>query len=142
MNISIAKSLSKIVDCFPIMVQLRTTLTQEEFIERVKTQQKNGYNLAFLKDKGKVVAVSGFRISHCLAWGKFLYLDDLVTDSDNRSKGYGDKLFNYLIEYAKKKGCREFHLDSGVQIFPAHRFYLKKNMNISCHHFVLPISNN
>lgn len=135
MNISITKSLNDIVDCFPVMVQLRTTLTKEEFIEKVKEQQKNGYNLAFIKDKGKVVAVSGFRISQSLAWGKFLYIDDIITDQNNRSKGYGDKLFDFLVEYAKKEKCNEFHLDSGVQRFDAHRFYMRKQMVIVDHHF-------
>ncbi|MGZ5023946.1 MAG: GNAT family N-acetyltransferase, partial [Chthoniobacterales bacterium] len=31
-------------------------------------------------------------------------------------------------------------LDSGVQRFDAHRFYLMKRMKISSHHFVLDLS--
>lgn len=137
MKISIAKSIDEITNCFPVMAQLRTNLTKEEFIERVKRQQKYGYSLVYVEDQNSVVSVAGFRISECLAWGKFLYIDDFITDSQNRSKGYGDKLLDFLVKLAKKEACRELHLDSGVQRFDAHRFYLKKRMSIIAHHFIL-----
>jgi hypothetical protein len=31
------------------------------------------------------------------------------------------------------------HLDSGVQRFAAHRFYLARRMDITCHHFALKL---
>lgn len=137
MKIIIANSLSDIQNCYPVMVQLRTTLSKDEFIERIEKQQKDGYKLVFVTDKGKVVSVAGFRISESLAWGKFIYVYDFITDKESRSKGYGDKLFDFLVEYAKKEKCSQFHLDSGVQRFDAHRFYIKKRMIISSHHFSL-----
>lgn len=139
MQILLAKSKTDITNCYPIIVQLRTTLSEKEFVERVLKQQKIGYNLAYIKDKKEIVAVTGFRISYNLAWGKFLYVDDLIVDSKNRSKGYGNILFDWLIDYAKKETCNELHLDSGVQRFDAHRFYLKRRMKISSHHFALPL---
>jgi GNAT superfamily N-acetyltransferase len=95
-----------------------------------------GYKLAYVWD-GEVKAVAGFRISECLAWGKFLYVDDLVSKSSDRSKGYGGALFDWLVKHAKENGCAAFHLDSGVQRFAAHRFYLNKRMIIEAHHFAL-----
>lgn len=141
MRIYVAKSIKDIGDCYLVMVQLRTSLSKDEYIERVKRQQKDGYKLAFVLDKGKVVSVAGFRILENLAHGKFLYIDDLVTDNNNRSKGYGDKLFDFLVEYAKKQMCKAVHLDSGVQRFDAHRFYFRKRMTISSHHFNLVLDN-
>lgn len=68
-----------------------------------------------------------------------MYIDDLVTDANKRSKGYGDKLFDWLLEFARKEKCKQFQLDSGVQLFDAHRFYLRKKMNITAHHFGLKL---
>lgn len=141
MLIYISKSKSDIEKCFPVMVQLRTKLTKKEFIERVENQQKLGYKLVFVQDNHKVVACAGFRIMSSLVYGKFLYIDDLITDNENRSKGYGDKLFDWLIEFAKKENCKELHLDSGVQRFDAHRFYFRKRMSITCYHFGLSLIN-
>jgi GNAT superfamily N-acetyltransferase len=139
MKIALAESKNELEKCFPVMVQLRSTLNEEDFIERVTAQQESGYKLAFVEDNGNVVALAGFRISESLSWGKYLYVDDLITDSENRSKGYGDKLFDWLIDFAKKENCNQFHLDSGVQRFEAHRFYLRKRMNIFAHHFQITL---
>jgi GNAT superfamily N-acetyltransferase len=98
-----------------------------------------GYGLAYVEDGGEVKAVAGFRVSECLAWGKFLYVDDLVSKEGERSKGYGGELFDWLVGYARQQGCEQFHLDSGVQRFAAHRFYLNRRMSIEAHHFGLKL---
>jgi GNAT superfamily N-acetyltransferase len=100
---------------------------------------ESGYRLAYVEDASRVAAVAGFRILECLAWGKFLYVDDLVTDEGSRSKGHGRELLRWLAAHAREKGCAELHLDSGVQRFGAHRFYLSRRMEIRSHHFVLPL---
>ncbi len=87
-----------------------------------------------------VVAVAGFRLCLNLAWGKFLYVDDLITDESARSQGYGKQLLDWLIAYANEHACQQIHLDSGVQRFAAHKFYLKNNLYISSHHFTLNLN--
>src|SRR5947209_2916993 len=63
---------------YPVMHQLRTHVGEQEYVERVKRQQGSGYILAALEDEGQVRCVAGYRLSECLSWGKFLYVDDLV----------------------------------------------------------------
>src|SRR5439155_8672553 len=126
--------------CFPVMVQLRTHLKADEFVPRVRQQQRDGgYQLAFVEENHEVKSLAGYRISENLAWGKFLYVDDLVTASAARSQGYGQQLLGWLVERARAEGCDEFHLDSGVQRFGAHRFYLAQRMDITSHHFALKL---
>ena len=143
-RIALARDDWEIQRCYPVMAELRPHLQPEEFLPRVKRQAElASYHLAYILDgddkDGDVKAVAGFRVSECLAWGRFLYVDDLVAKSDERSKGYGGVLFDWLVEYAKGEGCDQFHLDSGVQRFAAHRFYLTKRMLIEAHHFGLKV---
>ena len=139
-RIALALHEAEIQSCHPVMAELRPHVTIEEFVERVRRQeQQSGYRLVYLEDGGKVKSVAGFRISECLAWGKFLYVDDLVSGADDRSRGYGGALFNWLVEYARSESCAELHLDSGVQRFGAHRFYLQKGMDITSHHFAMKL---
>ena len=91
--------------------------------------------MVFAEDSGEVKSVAGYRVAEMLAWGRYLYVDDLVTKSNERSRGYAQTLFTWLFERAKAEGCGEFHLDSGVHRFGAHRFYLGQRMDITCHHF-------
>ncbi|WP_375512792.1 GNAT family N-acetyltransferase [uncultured Nostoc sp.] len=100
---------------------------------------KERYQLAFLKIEEQTLAVAGFRISSCLASGNFLYIDDLVVDEFNRSHSYGQQLFQWLIEYAINHDCKHLSLDSGVQRFAAHRFYLMQRMSITSHHFSMEL---
>jgi hypothetical protein len=105
----------------------------------VKRLERQGFRLAYLAEGGDVKSVAGFRILENLDNSRFMYVDDLVTKSDERSKAYGQKLFDWLQEYAGSERCTALSLDSGVQRFDAHRFYLRNKMRISSHHFWMPI---
>lgn len=139
LRIALASEDDEILSCYPVMAELRPHVPAEDFLPRVRRQMEMaGYKLAYLAD-GEVKAVAGFRISECLAWGTFMYVDDLVSKDGERSKGYGGQLFDWLVEHARGEGCDQFHLDSGVQRFAAHRFYLAKRMSIEAHHFGLKL---
>jgi GNAT superfamily N-acetyltransferase len=138
--IALATSDEDIRRCFPVMLDLRTHLMDaEEFLRRVRHQFTEGYELVFLTDAGEVRAVSGFRIFSSLADGRVMHVDDLVTDGTQRSRGYGDRLFDWLVARARAGKCDRVRLDSGVQRYAAHRFYLRKRMSIVAHHFVLEL---
>ncbi|HEY9620293.1 MAG TPA: GNAT family N-acetyltransferase [Crinalium sp.] len=140
MKIKLAESDAELEHCFPIMVQLRPHLNLSHFKEQVTYQiQHENYRLAYVDDSDRVCAVGGFRIINMLARGRFLYVDDLVTDEKVRSHGYGDALLDWLVDYAKTNACQHFELDSGVQRTEAHRFYFRKRMVITAYHFSLPL---
>jgi GNAT superfamily N-acetyltransferase len=121
------------------MRQLRPHLSAADFAERVAVQRRQGYQLLAALVDGRAAALAGFRVVDNLAWGRFIYVDDLVTDEGRRSLGYGGLLLDWLVDYCRDNGLTELHLDSGVQRFAAHRFYLQKRMEITCHHFGLKI---
>jgi GNAT superfamily N-acetyltransferase len=125
--------------CFRVMQQLRTHLQDRNFVETIRRQESGGFRLAFVEDAGEVRAVAGYRVIDNLFSGRMLYVDDLVTDEAARSHGYGKRLLDWLIEQARAEGCQSLELDSGVQRFDAHRFYLANRMMISSHHFRLPL---
>lgn len=137
-NIAIAENGEQVRRCFVVMHELRPHLNEAAFVAQVQRQMAEaGYQLAMLADGGEVLAVAGFRTSECLAWGRYLYVDDLVTRAAARLRGCGGALFDWLVGRARALGCAQFHLDSGVQRFAAHRFYLMKRMDITSHHFCL-----
>lgn len=130
-----AENLEAVQRCYPVMAQLRPHLSLPDFTVQVLRQQQAGYRLAYAEQEGTIVAVAGYRLQENLAWGRFLYLDDLVTDESRRSTGAGSALWDHLMQIAREKGCQQLHLDSGVQRFGAHRFYLARRMDITSHHF-------
>lgn len=124
--------------CYKVMRQLRPHFTEEqEFINQIQRQLKDGYQLVSCHEEGNIKALVGFRFLEFLAWGKVLYIDDLVTDSDARKNGHAGKLLKWVIEQAKKENCDQVHLDSGPQRHDAHRLYLNYGFKIIGHHFAL-----
>lgn len=122
---------------FPVMNQLRTHLNEESYSELVgRMQTSDNYRLVAVFD-GKVArCVAGYRISEFLAYEKILYVDDLVTDEDSRSENLGGRMLDWLSKEARRNGCDQVHLDSGVQRYDAHRFYFREGMKIINYHFV------
>lgn len=129
----------EIASAFEVMHQLRPHLEASAFVERVRAAERLGLRLVLHRVDRRVVAVAGFRLIEQLKAGLVLYVDDLVTDAGERSKGYGDDLLHWLIAHAREQGCAAFELDSGVQRHDAHRFYLRHRMRISAYHFVIDL---
>ncbi len=120
---------------FPVIQQLRPHLDEEHFPQRVDELMEEGYQLALVFQELKVVAAAGYRYSHSLSWGKFLYVHDLVTDEECRGQGFGSALLSWLKEQARQNDCDGMHLDSGNERIDAHRFYEREGMEDRGKHF-------
>ena len=123
----IKKLLSKveILEAFPVMQQLRTHLDEQTYLDLVlEAQEKDSYWMyALLNDQKIVVAVVGFKPMITLYYGRFVWVCDLVTDMNNRSKGYGEQLLTYVHKWAEENNYEQVALSSGLQRKDAHRFY-------------------
>ena len=130
----------EVARCHRVMAQLRPDYSSEAFVAQVLEQfETERYHLAAVLDGDFPLAVAGYRFARSLSWGRYLYVDDLITDDQRRSGGCGGMLLDWLGEKAKTAGCDELHLDSGVHRYAAHRFYLTKRMEIRAHHFSLEL---
>ena len=134
-SIRIAATDAEIERCSPVMRQLRPHIAEQDFLPRIRLQEREGYRLAYLEHEGEIVAAAGFRVIENLSAGRVLYVDDLVTDAEHRSQGHGATLVRWLVDRARLEGCAKLDLDSGVHRKDAHRFYLAQGMTAHAHHF-------
>lgn len=125
--------------CYEVFSCLRPHLDEGEFIRRVSKQREEGYDIAYIESSRHIVAASGYRIAHFLAWGKVLYIDDLITRPDCKRQGLGGALLYWLVERGRQLGCDEVHLDTGYQRHDAHRLYLKSGFTLGAHHVSLKL---
>jgi ribosomal protein S18 acetylase RimI-like enzyme len=137
------RSLSNQADvrgCFRLMQQLRPHLTSEaEFLDRWQRQAAGGYLLAGLFDGSAPVALTGYRVQENLVHGRFLYVDDLVTDVALRGSGHGERLMAYLRDQARALGCGKLVLDTPLSNSLGHRFYFRCGFLASALRFNVPI---
>ncbi|MGJ7918986.1 GNAT family N-acetyltransferase [Neobacillus sp. LXY-4] len=118
---------SEIIEAFPIMKQLRTHLDENSYLDLVvEAQRMERYKIFALLEGGEVVAVIGFKPMITLYYGRFVWVCDLVTDTNKRSNGYGEKLLSFVQDWAKENNYESVALSSGIQRKDAHRFYEEK----------------
>jgi GNAT superfamily N-acetyltransferase len=107
-----------------------------EFATKVNNQRVDGYRLvATFEAEALAAAAAGFRTGHSIAWGRYLYIDDLVTREHLRRRGHGRVLMEWLFGEARRLGCDMMHLDSRTHRHDSHRFYLNCGLRIAAFHF-------
>ena len=135
MQVQLARSDADLERVADVMLELRTAFERTELIAQMQAQRDAGYQVAWVEADGEVLCVAGFVVGTKLAWGRHIYVDDLVTAARHRSTGAGSTMIEWLRAHARELSCRELHLDSGVHRFAAHRFYLRERFDIDSHHF-------
>ena len=121
-----------------VLLDLREDMgPAERLVARIdELQRPEGYRLvASFDEEGRAVVAAGFRAGHNLAWGRFLYVDDLITLPEARGEGHATALLRWMLDEAARLDCGQVHLDSGTERHVAHRLYLGVGMHISSHHF-------
>jgi GNAT superfamily N-acetyltransferase len=136
-----ADSDAEIRASFPVLRELRPNFGDAEtYLAAVRRQMADGYRLTLRAIDGaegmEIVAGAGWRLTEMLAFGKFLYVDDLVTAARHRGKGHGAALMQWLEAEARAAGCARLALDSGTHRTGAHRFYFREGLAITSFHFV------
>jgi GNAT superfamily N-acetyltransferase len=126
-------------DMLPVLRELRTGLDAATLTAVYAEGHPQGLRFLVAYDGARCVGAAGWRILALTFATRKLYVDDLVTASDGRSRGVGHALLAELEERGRAAGCTVLDLDSGVQRYDAHRFYLRERMHISSHHFSKPL---
>jgi hypothetical protein len=111
----------------PVHRQLRPDLPAD-YVGRLRAVFMNGGRLAVAAEDGAVRAVTLWRLIENTYEGRRLYVDDLVTDEAQRSRGFGKVMLDWLQAKAMQLGCDVIALDSGVQRAGAHKFYFREGM--------------
>ena len=117
---------------------LRTALPPDYAGKLVRVFAGGG-RMCVAADGDRVVGVAIYRISENTFAGINMYVDDLVTDEIERSRGVGRTLMAHLERVARDAGCANLRLDSGTHRQQAHKFYFREGMVITSFSFNKPL---
>jgi GNAT superfamily N-acetyltransferase len=124
-------------DVLPVLQELRPHLTPASFAAVYAEGYPQGLRFtASYDDRGRCLAVAGWRLVATTVALRKLYVDDLVTTAARRGEGTGAALLRELERRARDAGCRVLDLDSGADREDAHRFYFREQMVIRGFHFL------
>jgi GNAT superfamily N-acetyltransferase len=100
---------------------------------RLILEQPNRGRIFVLRLNGVLLAMINLLFTISTAEGGFVVLlEDVVVHRDYRGKGYGDKLLQHAIEYAKKKDFLRITLltdrlnEDGQRFFKSHGFIVSR----------------
>lgn len=131
-----AETDEQIAATFAVMQQLRPHLEQSRYVPMIRSlMASDGLRVLALADEGAVRAVAAYRVMNMLYCGRLLYIDDLVSDGQSRSRGHGAQLISALRRIGRELGCSEIQLISRTTREQAHRFYFREGFGIECFHF-------
>ena len=114
------------MQAFPLMKQLRPYLEEKEYIEILREMTKEKFEMYGLFDNEKLVSIIGFAWKINLYYKRHIFVYDLVTDANERSKGYGEKLLSFAGNLAQEGKAEYIVLESALHRIDAHRFYEEK----------------
>jgi len=99
----------------------------------------SGGEMCIVAEDETVLGVAVYRGFENTFSGYKFYVDDLITDATQRSRGVGHRLMEYLGAEAKRRGAKSLELDSGTQRQQAHKFYFREGMTIVSFSFMKPL---
>lgn len=115
--------------CYAVMRELRPHLkSEDEFMQRIGRAARQSYRMLAAWDEGRVVAIAGYRFQENLVYGKFLYVDDLVSTESQRGRRWGERLLKALEGVAEEAGMARLSLDTGMANARAQRFYFRQGL--------------
>ncbi len=110
-------------EAFPVMRELRTRLDEAAYLSLLEKMIPEGYRLFALRNSGKIVALAGIAILTNFYYDRYVYVYDLITATEARSRGFGRHLLAFIESFARQENCETIALSSGLQRADAHRFY-------------------
>jgi ribosomal protein S18 acetylase RimI-like enzyme len=128
-------------DAAGLLVLLNPETPAAIIVERLDTllADHSHYQLIGAFAAGKLVGVAGAWIATKIWCGRYLEIDNLVVDPNQRSAGIGSLLIQHLANLARQRDCKLIVLDSYTANRPSHRLYHRLGFEIWGFHFVKPI---
>ena len=128
-------------DAADLLVLLNPETPAAVIAERLATllADHSHYQLIGAFTAGKLVGVAGAWIATKIWCGRYLEIDNLVVDPNQRSAGIGSLLVQHLESLAQERDCKIIVLDSYTANRPSHRLYHRLGFEIRGFHFVKPL---
>jgi GNAT superfamily N-acetyltransferase len=114
--------------------QLRVS-AEADYLATMQRIFAAGARMVLAVEAERVCGVAVWRAYENTAIGVHMYVDDLVTDESQRSRGVGRTLMRWLESRARALGCKSLLLNSGTGRADAHRFYFREGLSIAAFNF-------
>ncbi len=127
---------------FEIITHLYPNISKEKYQSYLQEMIPHNYKQLAVFENDFCVALTGFWTGTKLWSGKYIEIDNFIVHPNQRMKGLGKLMTDYLDQKAKDLGCTMIVLDAFTGNFKAHRFYYNQGYAPKGFHFVKIIDEN
>jgi ribosomal protein S18 acetylase RimI-like enzyme len=132
-------SASEMMAQYELITQLNPKVTLQDYMLMINDMVTLNYKQAVAYSNEKPVGICGFWINTKIYSGKYIELDNVVVDTNFRSKNIGQLLCDYVLEIAKQNNCKTAMLDAYLENTQAHVFYQRIGFTKKGFHFIKPL---
>lgn len=138
MELAFNKILKKELDIIiPLLQELGENQIEKTLLrERVSEMFDQNYECFGVYHGEELIGVFGLWFMTRHYAGKSCEPDHVFVKPEYQNKGIGKEIFNFIFEYAQKKGCETAELNSYVHNFKSHKFYMNHGFVIKGYHFL------
>jgi GNAT superfamily N-acetyltransferase len=133
-NKILKKELHKVL---PLIMELSEYQTEEQVLkERMLEMFDQNYECFGVYKEEEIIGVFGLWFMTRHYAGKSCEPDHVFILPKYQNMGLGEQVFKFIFEYSKEKGCETSELNSYVQNFKSHKFYMNHGYVIKGYHFL------
>ncbi len=110
-------------EAFPVLLELRPSLTLEKFLSDRERLLGEGYRLFGLHDNGQILCVASAIVYPHVSHGLDCWVHDLATLEQARSRGYGEAMMHFLEMFASSLNCSRLLVHTRCSRDRAQNFY-------------------
>ncbi len=138
MELSINKILKEDMDLvIPLIMELSEYQTEESLLRsRMGEMFEQNYECFAIYLNEEVIGTFGLWFMTRHYAGKSCEVDHVFVKPKYQNRGFGREIFEYIFNYSKEKGCETNELNSYVQNFKSHKFYMNLDYVIKGYHFL------
>lgn len=138
MDLAFNKILKKeIPQILPLLQEFGEYKTEEAILEkRLCEMFDQNYECFGVYLGAEIIGVFGLWFMTRHYAGKSCEPDHVYLKPLYQNKGYGKQIFNFIFDYALRRGCETIELNSYVHNFKSHKFYMNHGFVIKGYHFL------
>jgi len=126
-----------ILKIIPLMMEYtENKILQSVLEQRFLEMATQNYECVVMYDNNKIIGMAGLWFMTRHYSGKSVEPDHVYIKKEYQNNGLGGKLFDWIHDYAKNKGCNTCELNTYVQNYASHKFYYNHGYEIFGYHFV------
>ena len=137
-NLIVKRFFKEDINTFLPLVQELMNHKEEDsiLIERFTEMFEHRYECHGMYWDDVLVGVFGLWFATRHYAGKTCEPDHVFINPEYRGKGIGKQVFQWIYNYARKRGCETSELNSYVSNYPSHKFYMNEGYDILGYHFL------